>query len=264
MTERVRRRWPRLLARPDWLCEDHSAGASCRLPIRSVERQDRVGTCTCPRFAIERVQAEWKRTRRASPTGPIRSMPQTTQCTKCGVILNLPPGIKPGKRLKCPRCSTKFTISESDASSASTVPGIADATAASVFDMQKRSNPPDDLPPSLGSGDLREAFDLPLVSGSAGTWSAQCRQSWCASRRRGGAFRRATGQTKTNGGRSAVTRGGGALPAAPACREGCQFARCVEPTRTPVCASVSKMIWRRPRRQPRRGRPCMSRSPAGW
>ncbi len=94
-------------------------------------------------------------------------MPQTTQCFKCGVILNLPPGIKPGKRLKCPRCSTKFTISESDASSASTMPGIADATAASTFDMQKRTSPPDDLPPSLGSGDLREAFDLPLISGSA-------------------------------------------------------------------------------------------------
>jgi hypothetical protein len=93
-------------------------------------------------------------------------MPQTTQCQFCGSILNLPPHIKPGRRLKCPRCGTRFTISESDASSASTAPGIADAAAASAFEMLKRPSPPEDLPPSLGSGDLREAFDLPLVSGS--------------------------------------------------------------------------------------------------
>jgi hypothetical protein len=94
-------------------------------------------------------------------------MPQTTQCHKCGVILNLPPGIKSGRRLKCPKCATKFTITEADESSASTMPGMADAAATSAFEIQKRPAPPDDLPPSLGAGDLREAFDLPLISGSA-------------------------------------------------------------------------------------------------
>jgi phage FluMu protein Com len=95
-------------------------------------------------------------------------MPQTIQCNKCGVILNLPPSIKSGKRLKCPRCATRFTITESDASSASTAPGMHDAAASSAFEILKKSSGPvDDLPPSLGEGDLREAFDLPLISGSA-------------------------------------------------------------------------------------------------
>jgi hypothetical protein len=95
-------------------------------------------------------------------------MPQTTQCSHCGIILNLPPGIKPGKRLKCPRCGTRFVITESDASSASTAPGLADAAATSKFDLPRPAVVPEDLPPpSLGEGDLREAFDLPLVSGSA-------------------------------------------------------------------------------------------------
>jgi hypothetical protein len=94
-------------------------------------------------------------------------MPQTTQCEHCGIILNLPPRIKPGKRLKCPRCGTRFVITESDASSASTAPGLADAAAATMHEMPKHAAVPDELPPSLGEGDLRETFDLPLVSGSA-------------------------------------------------------------------------------------------------
>ena len=94
-------------------------------------------------------------------------MPQTTQCNHCGIILNLPAGIKPGRRLKCPRCATRFFISESDASSASTAPGMDNAAATSAFEIPKNRAAPEELPPSLGEGDLREAFDLPLVSGSA-------------------------------------------------------------------------------------------------
>ena len=94
-------------------------------------------------------------------------MPQTTQCNWCGSILNLPPGIKPGKKFKCPRCGSKFSITEKDASSASTAPGMDDATAASAFDLKKARLQPEDLPPKLGGGDLREAFDLPLTLGSA-------------------------------------------------------------------------------------------------
>jgi hypothetical protein len=94
-------------------------------------------------------------------------MPQTTQCNWCGVVLNLPPGIKPGKRFKCPRCGSKFSVTEKDASSASTAPGLDDATATSAFDLHKDRRLPEDLPPSLGGGDLREAFDLPLTLGSA-------------------------------------------------------------------------------------------------
>jgi hypothetical protein len=94
-------------------------------------------------------------------------MPQTTQCNHCGIILNLPPGIKPGKRLKCPRCATRFVITESDAASASTAPGLDDAAITSMFEIQKQAATSEAAAPSLGEGDLREAFDLPLVSGSA-------------------------------------------------------------------------------------------------
>jgi DNA-directed RNA polymerase subunit RPC12/RpoP len=94
-------------------------------------------------------------------------MPQTVQCDNCGAILNLPTGIKPGRRLKCPRCGNRFVISERDASSASTAPGVANAAATSAFEIPKNLPTPEELPASLGGGDLREAFDLPLVSGSA-------------------------------------------------------------------------------------------------
>ena len=63
--------------------------------------------------------------------------------------------------LKCPKCATRFVVSEADASSLSTVPGLADAAATS-FDLDKRPPTPDDLPIATSEGDLRETFDLPL------------------------------------------------------------------------------------------------------
>ena len=57
-------------------------------------------------------------------------------------------------------------VSESDASSLSTVAGSTDAAATTSFDMDRR--PPtshDDLPSATSEGDLRETFDLPLTSG---------------------------------------------------------------------------------------------------
>jgi phage FluMu protein Com len=92
-------------------------------------------------------------------------MPQTIQCNFCGVILNLPPHVKAGKRLKCPRCGSRFAISESEASSASTFPGMADATPMSAYELPKPPAKFDDLPTPLAEGDLRETFDLPLISG---------------------------------------------------------------------------------------------------
>jgi hypothetical protein len=46
----------------------------------------------------------------------------------------------------------------------STVPGLDDAAATS-FDLEKRPHTPDDLPIATSAGDLRETFDLPLMSG---------------------------------------------------------------------------------------------------
>jgi phage FluMu protein Com len=102
-------------------------------------------------------------------------MPRTIQCKKCGVVLNLPEHVSAGRRLKCPRCATRFVVSEADASSVSTIPGQTDAAITS-FDMEKRppsrddlpKRPPsrDDLPSATSEGDLRDTFDLPLSTGS--------------------------------------------------------------------------------------------------
>ncbi len=97
-------------------------------------------------------------------------MPRTIHCNQCHAVLNLPVSIAAGKKLKCPRCGLKFKVSQKEASSESTAPGIADAatsTSASspIFDVNNRSRQLDDLPMSLSDGDLRDAFNLPLMSG---------------------------------------------------------------------------------------------------
>jgi hypothetical protein len=92
-------------------------------------------------------------------------MPRTVQCQNCGVVLNLPEHTRAGKRLKCPKCGNRFAVSESEASSASTVPGMADATPMSAFDMDRRPASKDDLPIPRSEGDLRDTFDLPLLGG---------------------------------------------------------------------------------------------------
>ncbi len=92
-------------------------------------------------------------------------MPRTTQCQNCGIILNLPANTPAGKRMKCPKCGVRFTLSVADASSESTVAGPADADLMSRFDMEIKPPNRDDLPLSIGDQDLRETFDLPLMSG---------------------------------------------------------------------------------------------------
>ncbi len=92
-------------------------------------------------------------------------MPRTIQCKQCGVVLNLPPQVAAGKRLKCPKCATRFVVSEADASSLSTLPGAVDAAAATLYELQKRPPSQDELPNASSEGDLRETFELPLMSG---------------------------------------------------------------------------------------------------
>ena len=111
-------------------------------------------------------------------------MPHTTQCTQCGVRLNVPEGAA-GRRLKCPKCGTKFLPDAPNPNAASSAmrSGIADASLDSMLDVAAlRSNP--DLPVSSGeprkgghgqadmptaSGDLRDTFDLPLLVDDAPT-----------------------------------------------------------------------------------------------
>ncbi len=91
-------------------------------------------------------------------------MPRTIECTQCHAVLNLPVSIAAGKKLKCPRCGLKFRVTDRDASSESTAPGVADAAASSTFELDKRRRDLDDLPMPLSDGDLRETFNLPLMS----------------------------------------------------------------------------------------------------
>jgi len=94
-------------------------------------------------------------------------MPRTILCQKCGVVLNLPAAISAGKRMKCPKCGHKFAISEKDASSESTMAGVADANLASSRDLGKRPPSHDNLPVPAGDKDLRDLFNLPLETAAS-------------------------------------------------------------------------------------------------
>jgi hypothetical protein len=91
-------------------------------------------------------------------------MPRTTQCQKCGIVLNLPASVGAGKRLRCPHCGVRFVLTVADASSASTLPGPANADWPSRFDLPAKPRTPEEVPLPVAEGDLRETFDLPLIS----------------------------------------------------------------------------------------------------
>jgi hypothetical protein len=93
-------------------------------------------------------------------------MPRTILCSHCGISLNLPPDLRPGKRVKCPKCGTKFQVDEADLRPASKGPGLIDASASTTIDL-RRSSSLDDLPIPVAAGDLRETFDLPLMTEAA-------------------------------------------------------------------------------------------------
>lgn len=93
-------------------------------------------------------------------------MPRTIHCTRCGVALNIPDrGI--GKRLKCPKCGTKFYAHDPGAAASSSAIGLHDATPASSQDVSNRH--PDDFALPTAPGDLRETFDLPMMTEAAST-----------------------------------------------------------------------------------------------
>ena len=90
-------------------------------------------------------------------------MPRTTQCTHCGVVLNLPDNAI-GKRLKCPKCGTKFQAGDGQDNSATLLLGMPMGGPDSSQDIPRtRAN--DGLP--VASGDLRETFDLPMLTEAA-------------------------------------------------------------------------------------------------
>lgn len=86
-------------------------------------------------------------------------MPRTTKCTNCSTVLNIPDEAA-GRRLKCPKCGTKFYA---DGGPSSSTIGAHDASPADPSSQEIRRGHGDlDLPTSPGN--LRETFDLPLLS----------------------------------------------------------------------------------------------------
>ena len=55
-------------------------------------------------------------------------------------------------------------MTAADASSESTMLGVADAGSTSMFDLERRPQSAEDLPLPVSEGDLRDTFDLPLIS----------------------------------------------------------------------------------------------------
>jgi hypothetical protein len=94
-------------------------------------------------------------------------MPRTILCQKCGLILNLPDRVVAGKRMKCPKCAHRFEVTERDASSASTAPGMDDAAMASSHELARRPPLDDELPAGSGGHDLRDLFASPMASAAS-------------------------------------------------------------------------------------------------
>jgi hypothetical protein len=95
-------------------------------------------------------------------------MPRTIQCPNCGVVLNVPEAAA-GRRLKCPKCATKFTASGEPVpppssgqlpSASGMGSGMSDPSTVTL-PSTGRGHGDFDLP--TASGNLRDTFDLPLL-----------------------------------------------------------------------------------------------------
>ena len=92
-------------------------------------------------------------------------MARTTQCTDCGVVLNVPDQAI-GKRLKCPKCGTRFAVSpDAEDSPGSTYVLPTNKPPSSQEQLSSRPLDPDTIP--TAAGDLRDTFDLPLMNEAA-------------------------------------------------------------------------------------------------
>jgi hypothetical protein len=90
------------------------------------------------------------------------AMSPTTQCPKCGVVLNLPPDLPAGKRLKCPKCQTRFQSGTPESRPPTSALGVADAKFSSTIIRPAPDLLDLDLP--TAEGDLRDTFNLPMMT----------------------------------------------------------------------------------------------------
>jgi hypothetical protein len=94
-----------------------------------------------------------------------RTMPQTTQCPNpsCRTVLNIPDAAV-GRRLRCPKCGSKFHAGTPGTKPPTSSPGVATAGPGSTT-IGASGLTDDELP--VAPGDLRETFDLPLMMDEA-------------------------------------------------------------------------------------------------
>lgn len=88
------------------------------------------------------------------------TMPRTIQCPQCGVVLNVPDAAA-GRRLKCPKCATKFAADGGPPPARPSSSTYGTHGMASSVTLPASSHGDFDLPNAPGS--LREQFDLPLL-----------------------------------------------------------------------------------------------------
>lgn len=94
-------------------------------------------------------------------------MPRSIQCTQCGVVLNLPANAE-GRRLKCPKCGHKFqAVSSGDAAAPAAKPGGDEADAGSTLLLSNTFRAQDLPAMPTADGDLRETFELPMMTEAA-------------------------------------------------------------------------------------------------
>src|SRR3954464_9661273 len=93
-------------------------------------------------------------------------MSRTTQCPNCRVVLTVPDNAV-HRRLKCPKCATKFHTDTEDSTPPRSAPAMDSAGPASATfpTMPTSKNKEVDLP--VISGSLRDTFDLPLLEDSS-------------------------------------------------------------------------------------------------
>lgn len=105
-------------------------------------------------------------------------MPRSIHCLHCGVSLNLPPEAE-GRRVKCPKCGGRFQVGGMGEGPTTPPATPANQGPDSSFELTRKPSSVElpaspkkpvsgDLPVMpLAEGDLRETFDLPMMTESA-------------------------------------------------------------------------------------------------
>ena len=91
-------------------------------------------------------------------------MASTTQCNQCGIVLNVPDQAL-GKRLKCPRCGTRFGNGAAGSAESSVL--LQSAGASSSVEISVRPPSSAEALPTV-TGDVREIYNPPLLNEASG------------------------------------------------------------------------------------------------